>query len=131
MASFNSCTFSGRAGNDAESKTFGSGNSVAKFRLAVDRYGKKDEPKPGPLWIAVEVWGKQAQVVSDYVKKGTQIIVSGELSMDEWQKKDGEKQVTPTLRCMNFTLLGGEKPGGSPMAAKRSQPDPQEDEIPF
>jgi single-strand DNA-binding protein len=130
MASFNSCTFSGRSGSDAEMKTFKEGNSVAKFNLAVDKYGKKGDPKPAPMWIRVEVWGKQAQVVNDYVKKGTQIIVSGELGMDEWEK-DGKKNVTPTLRCMNFTLLGGDKPGGSPMSAKRSQPDPAEDEIPF
>jgi single-strand DNA-binding protein len=131
MASFNSCTFSGRSGNDAELRSTNSGSSVAKFRLAVDRYGKKGDPRPAPMWVAVEVWGKQAQTVGDYVKKGTQIIVSGELGMDEWQKKDGEKQVTPTLRCMSFTLLGGEKPGGSPMTERRSQPNPAEDEIPF
>jgi len=130
MASFNSCTFSGRAGSDADVKSFDSGSAVAKFSLAVDKYGKKGDPKPAPMWVRVEVWGKQAQVVGDYVKKGTQIIVSGELSIDEWEKK-GEKQFTPTLRCMNFTLIGGEKPGGSPMSEKRSQPDPQEDEIPF
>jgi single-strand DNA-binding protein len=130
MASFNSCTFSGRAGSDAELKALNGGNSVAKFNIAVDKYGKKGDPKPAPMWVRVEVWGKQAQVVSDYVKKGTQIIVSGELAIDEWEK-DGKKNVTPTLRCMNFTLLGGDKPGGSPMSAKRSQPDPEEDEVPF
>jgi len=130
MASFNSCTFSGRSGSDADTKVFKEGSSVAKFNLAVDKYGRKGDPKPAPMWIRVEVWGKQAQVVGDYVKKGTQIIVSGELSMDEWEK-DGKKNVTPTLRCNNFTLIGGEKPGGSPMKEKRSQPDPQEDEIPF
>lgn len=130
MASFNSCTFSGRAGNDADLKSFDGGSSVAKFNLAVDKYGKKGDPKPAPMWVRVEVWGKQAQVVGDYVKKGTQIIVSGELSIDEWEKK-GEKQFTPTLRCSNFTLLGGDKPGASPMKEKRSQPDPEEDEIPF
>jgi len=130
MASFNSCTFSGRSGTDAEAKSFDSGSAVAKFNLAVDRYGKKGDPRPAPLWIRVEVWGKQAQVIGDYVKKGTQIIVSGELSMDEWEK-DGKKNVTPTLRCNNFTLLGGDKPSGSPMSAKKQQPDPEEDEIPF
>lgn len=129
MASLNSCAFSGRSGTDADLKPVGS-TSVAKFRLAVDRYGKKGDPKPAPLWIAVEVWGKQAQIVGDYVKKGTQVIVQGDIDMQEWTNKEGQKQVTPTLRCSQFTLIGGEKAKTTPYAG-RNQPNPEEDEVPF
>lgn len=132
MASFNSCTFSGRAGRDAEIRYLTSGKAVAKFRLAVDRYGKKGDPKPDPLWLQVEVWGdKSAQVIGDYVKKGTQIIVQGELGMDTWNDKEGKERTIPKLSCSNFTLLGGDREKTSGYTGNKKQPDPAEEELPF
>lgn len=131
MASFNSCTFSGRAGRDAETRYLTSGKAVTKFRLAVDRYGKKGDPKPDPMWLQVEVWGGRAQVAADYIKKGTQIIVQGELGMDVWTDKDGKERTSPTLNCSNFTLLGGDREKTSGYTGDKRQPDPEEEEVPF
>lgn len=131
MASFNSCTFSGRSGNDAEVRFLANGKAVAKFRLAVDRYGKKDQPRPDPIWLQVEVWGARAQTIGDYVKKGSQLIVQGELGMDTWTDKNGEKKVTPTLSCSNFTLIGGEREKTSGVRGDKRQPEPEEEEVPF
>lgn len=131
MASFNSCTFSGRVGNDPEVRFLESGSAVAKFSLAVDRYGKKNGPKPAPLWLRVEVWGKRAQTIADHVKKGSAILVQGELGLDEWER-DGKKNSSMTLNCSQFTFVGGDKPKGSaPSGSKGSRPEPEEEEIPF
>lgn len=141
MASFNNCTFSGNLGKDPELRYFEDGKMVANFTIAVE--GRRGS---GAMWIPVKVWGKQAQVIGDYVKKGSQIIVNGELQQETWNKGD-EKMSRMVLNCNTFTLLGrkdkdgaGAK-GGAPKATQRpenrqsNQPAPEhleeEDDIPF
>lgn len=135
MASFNNCTFSGNLGRDPEMRYFDDGKSVANFSIAVE--GRKGQT----LWIAVKVWGKQAQVIADYVRKGTPIIVSGELQEETWEK-EGVTKSRMTLNCNNFTLLNSRRDsasnGGGGAATKRA-PKPQsqksqeavDEEIPF
>lgn len=135
MASFNNCTFSGNVGRDPEIREFGDGKSVANFSIAVE--GRKGET----LWMAVKVWGKPSAVIAQYVHKGSQIIVSGELQQETWEK-DGEQKSRLALNCQNFTLLGKKDSGassGSSAATKRApkpqsrsqNPDPIDEEIPF
>jgi single-strand DNA-binding protein len=102
MASFNNCSFSGYVGRDPELRYFESGKTVANFSIAVDnRQGET-------LWIAVKVWGKGAEVIGNYVKKGSQIIVNGELQQESWEK-DGEKKTKIALNCTEFKLIGSKK----------------------
>lgn len=102
MASFNNCSFSGYVGRDPELRYFESGKTVANFSIAVDnRQGET-------LWIAVKVWGKGAEVIGNYVKKGSQIIVNGELQQESWEK-DGEKKTKIALNCTDFKLVGSKK----------------------
>lgn len=134
MASFNNCTFSGNVGRDPQIREFGDGKSVANFSIAIE--GRKGET----LWMAVKVWGKPASVIAQYVRKGSQIIVSGELQQETWEK-DGEQKSQLALNCQNFTLLGSRKEGGggnsaatkrAPKPQSRGQaPDPIDEEIPF
>ena len=62
----NSITLVGRAGRDPEVRYFESGSMVANLTLAVNRRSSGDEPD----WFNLEIWGKQAQVAADYVRKG-------------------------------------------------------------
>lgn len=133
MASFNNCTFSGNVGQDPEIRYFESGKMVAEFSLAVSGKGRDAET----TWLRVKAWGKQAQIIGDYVKKGSQIIVNGEFQQESWEK-DGQKKSKLVLNCQNFTLLGGKRAevGGSAtrQASKPAQrpPEPEEDDdIPF
>jgi len=133
MASFNNCTFSGNVGQDPEIRYFESGTMVAEFSLAVSGRRRDSET----LWLRVKVWGKQAQAIGDYVKKGSQIIVNGEFQQESWEK-DGQKMSKPVLNCQNFTLLGGKRAEASGNATRRAPkpaqrpPEPEEDdEIPF
>lgn len=132
MASFNNCTFSGNVGRDPEARYFEDGKMVANFSIAVEGR-KKDET----LWLTVKIWNKPAQTILDYVKKGSKIIVSGELQQETWTK-DGVEKSRMTLNCQNFTLLGSKKEGdgggGSRGPAARSSRPPapvEEDEVPF
>jgi single-strand DNA-binding protein len=61
----NSVTLVGRAGRDPEVRYFESGSMVANLTIAVNRRSRDDEPD----WFNLEIWGKQAQVAADYVKK--------------------------------------------------------------
>lgn len=118
MASFNNCSFSGNVGRDPEIRYFENGSTIANFSIAVE--GRRDSPT---IWMPVKVWGKQASVIADYVRKGSKIIVGGELQQESWAK-DGVEKSRLVLNCQNFTLLNSKKedggsPGGSPGAAGR------------
>lgn len=134
--SFNNCSFSGNVGKDPEARHFENGSVVANFSIAVA--GRRDSV----FWMPVKVWGKNAQVILDYVKKGSQIIVNGELEEESWEK-DGKRNTRMTLNCRDFKLMGGQKPanGGSSSSRATSSPAPtrssrpaqqvDEEDVPF
>lgn len=106
MASLNVCSFTGRAGRDPEVRYLESGSVVANLTLAVDDW-KRDS---GPLWLPLTMWGKTAQVAADYVRKGSQIAVSGQLQNESWtDKATGEKRSKVILNVKDLTLLGSKK----------------------
>jgi len=138
MASFNNCTFSGNVGRDPEARYFEDGKMVVNFSVAVE--GRKEGDT---LWLVVKVWNKPAQVILDYVKKGSKIIVSGELQQETWTK-DGVEKSRMALNCQNFTLLDSRKEGGGAPSGRRSNGGTsrptvksrpaapvEEDEVPF
>ena len=138
MASFNNCTFSGNLGRDPDIRYFEEGKVLANFSIAVE--GRKEGDT---LWMTVKVWNKPAQVIADYVRKGSKIIVSGELQEETWTK-DGVEKSRMVLNCQNFTLLdskregggapsGGGSSGGASRPAARSKPAApvEEEELPF
>jgi len=106
MASLNVCSFTGRAGRDPEVRYFEDGKAVASLSLAVDSW-KRDEK---PLWLPLKIWGKSAQVAADYIRKGTQFAVSGELENETWtDRTTGEEKSRVVLNVRNLTLLGGNR----------------------
>jgi single-strand DNA-binding protein len=122
MASLNVCSFTGRAGRDPEVRYFESGSMVANLTLAVDGWKRDSEP----LWLPLTIWGKTAQVAADYVRKGSQIAVSGQLQNETWtDKATGEKRSKVILSVSELTLLGSKKDdqGGYGGAS--------DDEVPF
>lgn len=102
----------GRAGVDPEVKYFESGKVLCKFPIAVDRRSKKDDK---PDWFELEMWGKTAEVASDYVRKGKQVGIQGKLKIDTWQDQNGNDRSRPVIRVDRLDLLGskGDNQGGS------------------
>jgi single-strand DNA-binding protein len=116
MASVNRVILIGNLGRDPEIRYTQGGEPIANFSLATnetwtDKSGQKQERTE---WHRVEVFGKPAQVVRDYLTKGRQVYVEGSVRYDEWTDKDGNKRNTTKIHIggpnSRLVLLGG--PGG-------------------
>ena len=102
----NSVTLVGRAGRDPEVRYFESGTVVANLTMAVNRMNRNDEPD----WFNLEIWGKQAQVAADYVKKGSLIGITGSFKLDSWKDRNtGEDRNKPVVRVDRLELLGSKR----------------------
>ena len=73
----NTINLVGRAGREPDVRYFESGSIVANFTLAVNRRSRDEEPD----WFNLEIWGKQAQIAADYVKKGSLIELQEALKL--------------------------------------------------
>jgi single-strand DNA-binding protein len=132
LAGTNRVVLVGRAGRDPEVRYFESGKVNAKFTLAVNRRSRDDEPD----WFPLEIWGKQAQVAADYVRKGSLLGITGSFKLDRWtDRSSGEERSKPVITVDRLELLGSKRDadggaGGGGYAAP--YPGPQsEEEVPF
>ena len=100
----------GRAGRDPDVRFFESGSTVANLTLAVNRIRRDD----GPDWFNLAIWGKQAQVAADYVRKGSLLGITGSLQMETWtDRATGEERSKPVIRVTRLDLLGSRHDAGS------------------
>ena len=128
--SLNSVTLVGRAGRDPEVRYFESGSVVANLTIAVNRRNRNDEPD----WFNLEIWGKQAQVAADYVKKGSLIGITGSFKLDSWKDRNtGEDRNKPVVRVDRLELLGSKKDSENNSFQNNNtfNQQPSNDEIPF
>ena len=103
--SINTITLVGRAGRDPELRFFESGTSVANLTMAVDKASSNREEEPD--WFSLEIWGKQAQVAADYVRKGSLIGVVGRMTSEHWTDRNtGERRSKPVVKVDRLALLG-------------------------
>jgi single-strand DNA-binding protein len=128
----NSVALVGRAGRDPEANYFESGAMVTKFTLAVNRRSRDDEPD----WFALEIWGKQAQVAADYVRKGSLLGITGSFKLDRWtDRTTGEERSKPVINADRLELLGSKRDAeGGAGAGGYSAPGyggQSEEEVPF
>ena len=126
----NSVTLVGRAGRDPEVRYFESGTVVANLTMAVNRRNRNDEPD----WFNLEIWGKQAQVAADYVKKGSLIGITGSFKLDSWKDRNtGEDRNKPVVRVDRLELLGSKRDSENSNSQYNNSfnQEPRSDEIPF
>src|SRR4029450_1845085 len=118
MASVNKVILIGNVGKDPEIRYMQSGHPTPNFSLATnevwnDKSGQKQERTE---WHRVEVFGKTAQVVRDYVTKGKPVYIEGSIRYDEWTDKDGNKRNMTKIRVSGpgsrLVLLGSRGEGG-------------------
>jgi single-strand DNA-binding protein len=145
MGSVNKVILVGNLGRDAELRYTPGGAAVAKFSLATtekwnDKSGGQQERTE---WHNIDLWGKQAETLSEYLRKGKQVYIEGRLQTDEYTDKEGIKRKSTRVRCDRVVLLSsggggrsaGMERGGDAVPATGGHADAAEpltdDDIPF
>ena len=146
----NKCLFIGRLGQDPEIKYTTSGKCVANISIACgDDYKNSNGQKVERTeWIRVVAWGRLAEIIGEYLKKGSQVYIEGKYTTRKWQDQNGQDRYTTEIVASDLQMLGGRgdaagvggNVGGSQKGngGKPSSPSPQpqynddfDDDIPF
>src|SRR6476619_5059310 len=160
MANFNKVILAGNLTRDPELRYTPKGTAIAKIGLAINRTWKNEagETKEEVTFVDIDAFGRQAETIGQYLKKGRPILVEGRLKLDQWDdKQTQQKRSRLGVVLESFTFLdsgqGREGGGGdfnsggggapamrsrpqqsAPAAAPSGEPDavpPEEDDVPF
>jgi single-strand DNA-binding protein len=117
--SVNKVILVGRLGRDPETRYTGGGQAVANFSVATDETYKdrNGERQKRTEWHKIVVWGKQAEIAQQYLKKGSLVFIEGRIQSREWQDKEGQKRTSFEIVANNFRMLGGRGEGAAAGAA--------------
>ncbi|MGC1105102.1 MAG: single-stranded DNA-binding protein [Candidatus Acidiferrales bacterium] len=113
--SVNKVILVGRLGRDPETRFTGGGQAVANFSVATDETYKDraGERQKRTEWHKIVVWGKQAEIAQQYLKKGSLVFIEGRIQTREWQDKEGQKRTSFEIVATNFRMLGGRSEGAA------------------
>jgi single-strand DNA-binding protein len=124
----NRAILSGNVGADPQFKSTEKTN-ICNFRIAVNDKFKKDAP---PQWFTITTFGKSADFVNSYIKKGTKVLVEGKIQMEEYTDKDNQKKLFVSIISDNIEILSSDK---SAQTAKNDLMDSpagnNSDDLPF
>ena len=149
MASFNRVVLVGNLTQDVELRYTPAGTAVTDVSLAVnERVKRNDQWTEEANFFDVTLWGRTAEVASEYLSKGSSVLIEGRLKQDRWEQ-DGQKRSKVKVVGERMQMLGSRGGGGgsstgsaphtntqqtqSSPAAQSSAPAtaPPEDEVPF
>src|SRR3972149_5791681 len=102
MASLNRCTFIGNLGADPETRYMPSGEAVTNIRIACSEKWKdkaSGEMKEHTEWVRISFFGRLAEVAGEYLKKGSQVYVEGQMRTRKWQDKEGQDRYSTEIRA--------------------------------
>ncbi len=111
--SVNKAILVGRLGKDPETRYTSGGQAVATFNMATDSSykDKTGERQKRTEWHRVKAWGKLAEIVQQYLKKGSLVFIEGRIETREWQDKEGVKRYTTEIVANEMRMLGGRGDG--------------------
>lgn len=136
MASLNKVVLIGNLTRDPELRYIPSGTAICTFGLAMnERYKQGEEWKEKPIFVDINVWGKQGENCSEYLAKGRQVCVEGKLNFSQWQTDDGQKRSKLDVTADRVVFLGsrGDSAGSGGGSARASAPASSsgEEDVPF
>jgi single-strand DNA-binding protein len=149
MASFNKVILAGNLTRDPELRYTPKGTAIARIGVACNRKWKSEtgELKEEVTFVDVDAFGKQAETIGQYLKKGRPILIEGRLRYDTWEdKQSGQKKskLGVVLESFQFLDSGGGRGGEGAPAASRSSASsapapepadgdapPESDDVPF
>lgn len=134
----------GNVGKDPEVRYMPSGDAVTNISVATtDRYKDKQsgETKENTEWHRISLFGKLAEIVGQYIKKGSQVYIEGRLRTRKWTDTSGVEKYSTEIVAERLQMLGGKPSGGAeaPEGYSKTQqaPTPEgglgamDDDIPF
>lgn len=138
MASYNRIVLMGNVTRNPDVRSIpGSNTAVARTGIAVNRKFKEKEEV---MFVDIVAFGKSAEIMGEYITKGTPLLVEGRLSMNSWEQ-DGVKRTKHEVIIDNFQMLGGRRDradslddapsSGGSMSAGKSADTIDEDDVPF
>ena len=106
--SVNKVILVGRLGRDPETRYTSSGQAVCNFSMATDESFKdrSGERQKRTEWHKIVVWGKQAEIAQQYLKKGSLIFLEGRIQSRQWDDKEGQKRTSFEIVANRFQMLG-------------------------
>ncbi|NBB79714.1 MAG: single-stranded DNA-binding protein [Verrucomicrobia bacterium] len=109
MASFNKVILLGNLTRDPETRVTANDLTICKMGLAVSRsYSTRDgERREETTFVDVDAFGRQAEVITKYLGKGSPIMIEGRLRLDQWETNDGQKRQKLCVVLENFQFVGG------------------------
>ena len=157
MANFNKVILAGNLTRDPELRYTPKGTAIAKITLAINRVWRNEagESKEEVTFVDVDAFGRQAETIGQYLKKGRPVLVEGRLRYETWDdKQTGQKRSKLGVVLENFQFMdsnrGGEGAGGAaagggeaprsrpapaakapPAADSDGPPPPEDDDVPF
>lgn len=112
MANFNKVILLGNLTRDVEMRHTQSGMALAKFGLAINRkWSQNGEQKESTCFVDCTAWGRQAEVLSQYVGKGSQLFVEGRLEYSTWEAEGGKRSKLEVV-VENFQFVGAPRGAG-------------------
>lgn len=118
----NRCEFIGRLGRDPETRYLPDGKAVTNFSIAV---GWKTKSNEGAEWVSLTAFDKLGDICGQYLKKGSQVFVSGRFKTEEFEK-DGIKRYSTKIILDQMQMLGGKNEGASDNDSGASRQAPRE-----
>lgn len=147
MANFNKVILAGNLTRDPELRYTPKGMAIAKFGLAINRTWKSEtgEAKEEVTFVDIDAFGRQAETIAQYLKKGSPLMLEGRLRLDQWDdKQTGQKRSRLGVVVEGFQFLGGgnrsegaaapvNRPAPAPAVAPPAEDagPPPEDDVPF
>jgi len=125
MSSVNKVILIGNLGKDPEIRYTESGQAVTNFTLATNEQwkDKSGESCERVEWHNIVVWGKPAETIAQYVKKGHSIYLEGKLQTRKWEDKEGNNRYTTEINVFQFQFLQNKDGGGQRDGGGQKDPD--------
>ena len=119
-------TIAGNVGKDSELRTTQSGEQVLSFSVACDNGKDRNGNRRDSTWYEASIWGKRASSLSDHIKKGTKLTLTGRPSAREYNGK-----AYLQISVHDLTFQGGGQSGGQSQGSGPAGNTDMDDEIPF
>lgn len=129
---YNRVVLVGNVTREIEIKHLQSGSTLANVGLAVNERRKGADGKwvDEVTFVDVTAWGRTAEIASEYLRKGSQVMIEGKLRLESWQTKEGDKRSKLGVVCEKLIMLGN-KPDDKPSTRREEPKDTASDDVPW